>query len=31
MSGDLQFLNFGNVQNSGIASVLLIKTEMFMF
>lgn len=31
MSGDLQFPNFGNVQNSGIANVLLIKTEMFMF
>lgn len=30
MSGDLQFPNFGNVQNSGIASVLLIKTGMFM-
>lgn len=31
MSGDLQFPNFGNVQNSGIARVLLIKTEVFMF
>ncbi len=31
MSGDLRFPNFGNVQNSGIAGVLLIKTEMFMF
>ena len=27
MSGDLQFPNFGNVQNSGIASVLLIKNR----